>query len=254
MAGLVHSQLQSAARRALDLLFPPLCIVCREPVTDPRSLCPDCWSAIRFLDAPMCASCGLPFEIPIAEGTLCAACHARPPSFDRARAVMRYDDASRGAILAFKHGDRLDLVPAFAHWLARTGADLISGAEVIVPVPLHRSRLWMRRFNQSAEIARALGKSTRIPVASGVLVRSKRTPSQGAMPSASARRRNVQGAFEVADGQAGTVAGRTILLVDDVLTTGSTVDACARALKRAGAARVYVLALARVVATTGVAI
>jgi ComF family protein len=139
-------------------------------------------------------------------------------------------------------------VPGFANWLARAGAELLSDADAIVPVPLHPIRLWARRYNQSAELARALSRRSGIPVAMDLLVRSKRTPSQGAMPSAGARRRNVQGAFKVSEAGKANVAGRTILLVDDVLTTGSTVDSCSRTLKRAGAARVYVLALARVVA------
>jgi ComF family protein len=202
----------------------------------------------------MCERCGVPFEIPIAEGTLCAACHARPPSFDRARAVMRYDDASKGPILAFKHGDRLDLVPSFAHWLERAGAELIAETDAIVPVPLHRARLWTRRYNQSAELVRALGRRCGKPLDTALLVRAKRTASQGAMPSAGARRRNVQGAFRVPSARTESAVGGTFLLVDDVLTTGSTVDACARALKRAGATRVYVLALARVVAPAAPAI
>jgi ComF family protein len=236
-----------AARAVLDLVYPPLCIVCREPVTDPDSLCPSCWQTLHFLDGPCCAACGLPFEIDPGEGTLCGACLARPPDFDKARAIVRYDEASRKPVLALKHADRLDLVPAFGRWLDRTGRPLLAECDMVVPVPLHRSRLWKRRYNQSAELARALARRAGVPAEPLVLTRSRPTPSQGEMPSASARRRNVQGAFAVPKHCRNTVRDRRVLLVDDVLTTGATANACARALKRAGARSVFVLALARVV-------
>ena len=230
----------------LDLLFPPLCIACREPSAS-AGFCAACWSVIQFLDGPVCACCGIPFDVPL-EDTLCAACLARPPAFDTARAILRYDDQSRGPILALKHADRLDLVPGFALWLERAGRDLATTSDLIVPVPLHRGRLWRRRYNQAAELARALARRTGLALETGILIRSRATPSQGMMASAKARRRNMLGAFKVPD--RARVAGRNILLVDDVVTTGATAEAASRALKRAGAARVQVLALARVVRAT----
>lgn len=247
MQGQLKGVMKEVARGALDLFFPPLCISCREQVSEPGSLCATCWSAIQFLDGPACATCGLPFELETIGETLCAACHAAPPAFDKARAVMRYDDASKGPILAFKHGDRLDLVPGFARWLERGGRDVLSEASVIVPVPLHPTRLWSRRYNQSAELGRAIARLIDKPMEPQLLTRVRRTPSQGEMVSARARRRNVRGAFRVAPERAQLAKGQNVLLVDDVLTTGATVDACAKALKRAGAAKVFVLALARVV-------
>jgi len=229
----------------VDLLFPPLCVSCREPLGAGHGFCADCWNKIAFLDGPMCDCCGLQFAFDPGEGTRCAACLARPPAFDRARAIFAYDENSRAPILALKHADRLDLVPGFAHWLERTGAALLNGSDLIVPVPLHRWRLWQRRYNQAAELARALGQRTSKAVSVQALERTRPTESQGAMASAGGRRRNVQGAFRVPE--PGRVADRSILLVDDVLTTGATAEACARALKRAGAARVQILALARVV-------
>jgi ComF family protein len=234
-------------RAALDLLFPPLCIICRETVREPGSLCPDCWQTISFLDGPGCIACGLPFELDPGAQTRCAACLARPPAFDNARSVMRYDEHSRDPILALKHADRHDVAPAFARWMTRTGADLITAADMIVPVPLHRRRLWGRRYNQSALLARALSKITAKPFDPLSLIRIRQTPSQGEMPSAKARRRNVRGAFKVDPARVASVKGQNILLIDDVLTTGATVDACARALKRAGAKTVNVLTIARVV-------
>lgn len=236
-----------AGRAALDLLFPPLCIACRGPVAEPHSLCAACWSEIGFLDGPECDLCGLPFEIDPGPGTLCARCHAEPPVFDRARSAMRYDEASKAPILALKRADRLDIVPAFARWLERTGAPLLEHADLIVPVPLHRMRLWQRRFNQAALLAAALERACGVPADPMALVRIKPTKSQGAMPSASARRRNVQGAFRVPAARKPRLAGRTVLLVDDVYTTGATLESCARTLKRAGASRVLALTLARVV-------
>jgi ComF family protein len=231
----------------LDLLFPPLCMACRVPVAAP-GLCGPCWSGVTFLDGPACGRCGLPFPVALGEESLCAACLARPPAFDSARAILAYDEKSRGAILALKHADRLDLVPGFARWLARAGRQALARGEVIVPVPLHRVRLWRRRYNQAAELARRLGREQGIGVAPLALVRTRSTQSQGVMVSARARRRNVLGAFRVPD--PAFVAGRRVLLVDDVMTTGATAEACARALRRAGAAEVHVLALARVVRAT----
>jgi ComF family protein len=234
----------AAAKAVLDLLFPPLCIGCRAPVAD-AGFCAACWSKLSFLDGPACACCGLPFPVALEGENLCAACLARPPALDQARAILAYDEHSRGAILALKHADRLELVPGFARWLARTGEALIAQSDVIVPVPLHRARLWQRRYNQSAELARKLARGWKREFDPFALVRSRATPSQGAMTSAKARRRNVLSAFRVPD--PGRVKGKCVLLLDDVLTTGATAEACARALKRAGAAKVHVLALARVV-------
>src|SRR6185295_14059020 len=150
-----------AGRRALDLVFPPLCVVCRARVGDPHALCAKCWSSMSFLEGALCARCGAPFDIDPGTETVCGPCYARPRAFDRARALVRYDDASKPLILAFKHGDRLDHAPAFANWLERVGRQLLDETDMVVPVPLHRWRLWLRRYNQAAVLSAriaALGK------------------------------------------------------------------------------------------------
>lgn len=231
----------------IALIYPPLCPVCAEPVAGGAGLCPTCWTAIHFLDGAVCSQCGTPFEVDPGSPTLCAACLAKPPAYAAARAVMRYDDASKPPILALKHADRLDLAPTLSEWMARTGRAMLAEADLIVPVPLHWRRLWKRRYNQSAELARPLARKAGIVFAPEVLSRRRPTPSQGEMPSAKARRRNVLGAFRVPPRRKPDVAGKTVLVIDDVMTTGATAEACTRALMRAGAKKVYVLALARAV-------
>lgn len=227
---------------AVDALLPPLCLSCREPVDRQGALCADCWKRIDFLGPPQCACCGLPFSFAMAEQSLCAGCLAAPPPYRRLRAATRYGDIGRKLILGYKHGDQLHMTPALAGWLDRAGGELLAEAELIVPVPLHRWRLLGRRYNQAALLALALGKRHGVPVAVDGLIRRRRTRPQGGL-----RRRqrllNLAGAFQ---GRADRVAGKRVLLIDDVVTTGATIAACARALTAAGAARVEVLALARV--------
>lgn len=235
-------------RRVLDAVLPPLCLCCGTVVAEPGSLCPQCWTGMGFLAPPLCHACGHPFDLdPGAEGAvLCGPCLAKAPPWARARAVLRYDDASKPLVLRFKHADRLEGAPAFARWMARAGADLLADTDVIVPVPLHRWRLLARRYNQAAVLAMALGRLSGVAVVPDALARLRRTPSQGHMDREQ-RRRNVSGAFAVPARRRAAVAGRRVLLVDDVLTTGATTGECARVLLKTGAASVDVLTLARVV-------
>ncbi|MDH3593657.1 MAG: ComF family protein [Rhodospirillales bacterium] len=234
------------SKLALDALLPPRCLACGGPVDRSGALCAGCWERIDFVAPPYCACCGFPFAFDLGPGTLCGACTRDPPAFERARFVMRYDEASKGLVLGFKHGDRTEGAPTFAAWLARAGRDLLAEADLLIPVPLHRFRLFARRYNQAALLCRALGRSTGLQVVPDLLTRRRNTPPQGRL-SPAARRRNVAGAFAVAPARRGALQGRRVLLVDDVMTTGATISACARVLLRAGAAAVDVLVLTRVV-------
>ena len=208
---------------------------------------PRAWSRVAFLEDPVCDGCGAGFEMdggPFAAAR-CAACLAQPYAFDRARAACVYDDASRGLILKFKHGDQQPFAPLFARWIARSAAPLLDQADAVVPVPLHRLRLLSRRFNQAAEIARPLARDAGLDYLPDALIRTTHTTTQGGK-SARGRRLNVRKAFEVSEAGRRRIKGRRILLVDDVLTTGATAEACARALIEAGARAVDLAVIARV--------
>jgi len=234
------------ALTALDLALPPRCIGCGERVDANGLVCAACWARLTFIAPPFCDSCGAPFDFAVEGQRRCAACYANPPPYDRARAAVLYDEGSRGLILGFKHGDRLHAAPAFGAWAARAGAELLEDADLIVPVPLHRWRLIERRYNQAALIAEHAARHTGVRHIPDLLIRHRPTPSQGDM-GPTARARNVAGAFRLSPRHADRVKGSRIVLVDDVLTTGATIGACARVLRRGGAARIDVLTLARVV-------
>ncbi len=209
-------------------------------------LAPSVWGRLEFIAAPQCAACGWPFEFEVGEGSLCVACLARRPAYGMARSALKYNDASRDLVLGFKHADKTHAAPAFVPWMMTAGRDVLSGADLLVPVPLHRLRLIARRYNQAALIAHALAKCAKVPVLPDALLRIRSTPPQGHL-NAKQRRRNVRKAFAVNPKRAKQVAGKTIVLIDDVYTTGATAEECARILLKAGARAVHVLTLARVV-------
>lgn len=237
------ARIVGAARALLDLLLPIRDFDGEAAQT--AGLPARQWSRIAFLEDPVCDGCGSPFEFDPGPGVRCAACTARPRAFDRARAACLYDEASRDLILKLKHADRTDLAGLMACWLSRSARPLLEDADVVVPVPLHRWRLLRRRYNQAAEIARPLSRDHGLAYLPDVLERVRNTAIQGGK-SASGRRRNVGGAFAVREAARDRLAGRRVLLVDDVLTTGATAQACARALKAAGAAAVHVAVIAKV--------
>jgi ComF family protein len=235
-----------AARAAMDFVYPPVCPVSGEPVDAPGRIAPAAWAMLRFLTEPLCVRCGLPFEFEAGPDMECAACATAPPIVHRTRAALVYDDASRRLILEFKHAARTDALSTFASWMAGASAASVAATDRIVPIPLHPARLRMRRFNQSALLARALAERTGKPFDPDSLLRVRATPTQ-AGKSAAGRARNVAGAFRVRPTHAETVAGAHVLLVDDVRTTGATLEAAARALKTAGARQVDAVTLLRVV-------
>jgi ComF family protein len=239
---------RQVGRTVVDGILPPRCLACGEIVGEPDSLCGRCWSAITFFAPPWCVNCGLPFPYPMGEGAVCAACARERMSWDRARAVMRYDKNSRRLVLSLKHGDRTHLARALGGWMQRAGGDILDGADLIVPVPLHWTRLFTRRYNQAGLLAHAVHAAGGPPVAPDWLVRRRRTPSQGRLGPL-ARARNVRGAFQLRPGR--SVQGKRLVIVDDVLTTGATVEECARVLRRAGAEWVGVLTLARALRAGG---
>jgi ComF family protein len=238
--------LSGAAGIVVNLALPPTCLACRRPVGATGGLCSHCWSRAGFIERPFCERLGTPFPHDAGEQLLSPAAIADPPAYERARAVARYSDVTRELVHLLKYGDRLDLAPSLGQWMARAGAELLADADALVPVPLHWARLWQRRFNQSAALAHAVAAVASVPVADQVLVRTRATPPQIGLARAE-RARNVQGAFAVPRAARIDVKGKKLVIVDDVLTSGATADACARVLRRAGAANVDVLVLARVV-------
>jgi ComF family protein len=237
--------LRGAGRVVLDAALPPLCPACRKPVAEDGGLCPGCWAQLSFITPPYCERLGIPFAYDPGPGVLSMQAIADPPAYQRARAAVRYDDIARTLVHALKYGDRLDLAPTLGRWMVQAGAPLLAEADALIPVPLHWRRLWWRRFNQSAALAEVIAARVKLPVAHA-LARVKATRQQVGL-TASERALNVQGAFRVREQARADVKGRRFVLVDDVLTSGATIDACTRVLLRAGAASVDVLVFARVV-------
>lgn len=234
-----------ARRAALDTLYPPTCLACRSATGEADALCPKCWGQMRFIERPFCDRLGTPFEQDLGEDLLSPQAVTNPPAFHRARAVARFEDGpARRLVHRLKYSDRGELARPMGAWMARAGADVLADADAIVPAPLHRARLWSRKFNQAAALAREVARRSEKPYEPDLLVRVKATRSQVGL-TREQRAQNVQGAFRCPEGAC--VKGRRVVLVDDVLTSGATANAATRALLRAGAERVDVIVFARVV-------
>ena len=235
----------AAAVAVVDVVYPPSCIHCASALGAPHGLCPACWRAMPLIEEPFCNRLGLPFAADLGPGLLSVAALADPPVFGRARAVARHEGPARVLVHRLKFGDRLELALPMGRWMARAGAVLLGEADAIVPVPLHPVRLWRRRANQAAALGVVVSKASGVSLQADWLLRSKATRPQVGL-SRSERGLNLQGSFRVPAAAKPVLAGRRIVLVDDVLTTGATANACSRVLLRAGAASVDVLTFARV--------
>lgn len=245
----VVAALFSGARRVgtgvLDRVLPPVCTACRRPVARAHALCGACWSGLMPIERPYCERLGIPFGYDIGEGALSAEAIADPPVFDRARAAVLFEGPARDLVHALKYHDRTEAARLIGRMSARAGAEILADADVLVPMPLHRNRLWTRKFNQAALIAFEVGRACGVAVDPEALARIRSTRPQVGLGERE-RVANVRGAFKVPGSHAAVIAGRRVVLIDDVLTTGATASAATRALRRAGAARVDVLTFARV--------
>ena len=238
--------IQAHLSRALDVILPPRCVISGEIVERQGMLSPQGWTGLEFIASPFCKSCGVPFDYTLEEGAHCTQCLDFPPAYNSARAALRYNDASRDLILGFKHGDKTYAVKAFLPWLERAGKDMLESADYLVPVPLHPMRLLKRRYNQAALMAYALSNKTGVPCDPLGLRRVRSTPPQGHMNTGD-RHKNVRKAFAVGERFSKKIEDKNIVLIDDVYTTGATVRECTKVLKAAGAVRVDILTLARIV-------
>jgi ComF family protein len=239
--------LNHAARLALDIALPTLCVSCREPV-DGEGVCASCWAKLSFIAPPYCPRLGIPFVYDPGPELLSMEAIASPPAYQRGRAAVRYDEVARTLVHALKYQDRTDLAPAMGRWMARAGHELLESADMLIPVPLHWRRGWSRRYNQSGALAHVVARQSGVKLRGDLLRRLRATEQQVGL-SRPQRASNVQGAFGVSADRRSDIHGRRVVLIDDVLTSGATVDACARALLRAKAAQVDVLVFARVVDT-----
>jgi len=246
LAGALAGGARRLGRAAVDLVYPPSCLACRAATSAPGTLCPVCWTQMRFIERPFCERLGTPFAQDLGPGLISPEAMADPPVWQRARAVAAYDEGpARALVQRLKYHDRMDIAGSLGRWMARAGADLLDGTDCLVPVPLHRWRLAARRFNQAAALARAVSSHCGVPLDVAALERVKPTPAQVGLSKAQ-RAANVQGAFKAPEEAKGRLSGLRVVLVDDVLTSGATTNAAARALLRGGAAHVDVLVFARV--------
>lgn len=241
----IKRRMAALAEGAARILFPPLCGGCRTIVSIPGSLCGACWRELRLIERPWCEVLGTPFQFDMGAGAVSPAAIADPPAFDRARSAVAYTGVARRMAQALKFSDRTDLAPWMALWMLRVGSELIADADLVVPVPLHRRRFLWRRFNQSAELGRAVAAAASLRFDPELVARRRHTRQQVGL-GRTERDENVRGAFVVASEARERLRGRRVLVIDDVYTTGATVSAVARSLKRAGAAGVDVLTFARV--------
>lgn len=230
----------------LDLILPPRCFDCGEITSEHHTLCALCWKNCTFLSPPWCSLCGWPFPFETPQQTLCIHCYRLPPLFTECRSALAYHSNSRHFILKLKQGDATYLAPSLGKLMARVGQDILSKTELLIPVPLHWTRLFMRQYNQATLLSNQVSHLTNIPTRTGLIKRHRSTPKQG-YRNRKERAANVRGAFTVPFEKKPLIKGKSLTLVDDVFTTGATLTECARVLLKEGAKEVRVLTLARVI-------
>ena len=231
-------------RHLLNFLFPPQCLICNSQVSAQGTLCLTCWQNVQFITEPYCVCCGYPFDFTLGKDALCGECLREMPLFAHARSVFRYNEHSRALVLKLKYADQAHLAGVYGTWLANFGKDVITASDLIIPVPLHYWRFVGRRYNQSALLAFALKKRTGLPVLPDGLRRIRATKPQPGL-TRKQRQKNVAGAFAVSARAAPEIRGKTVLLIDDVMTTSATIEQCTKVLLSAGAMHINVLTLAR---------
>lgn len=244
---LVHKRFHEFARQAnkslIDYLFPPVCLNCLTPLEVPHKVCSDCWQNIDFLIAPLCEVKGTPFPFDLEPGTISATALKNPPHYDKARGVATYEGTMKELIHKLKYNDRHELLNLLVAWMKTAGIELIQQSDLIIPIPLYKSRQWERRFNQSALLAKRLSEQSNIPYECSILLRKKKTRSQVGLTSKE-RYQNLKNAFVIEETKKNKLEGKSILVIDDVITTGATINSAAIALKKSGAKSVNILSLA----------
>ena len=233
-------------KTGINTILPPRCIVTGKPVLKQGTVDADFWATLHFLGEPCCIKCGYPFLYKAHKDMLCPYCLKSPPNYNKHRSALAYNDASKQLILPFKHGDRISITSSLAKWMEQAGASLIDEADIIIPVPLHRWRLFSRRYNQAALLAHKIANNSKIPCYADALIRTRPTPSQGHLNSTE-RQHNVKNAFIISPHHLQKLKGKCILLIDDVYTTGATVKECTRTLYSGGVSSVNALTLSCII-------
>jgi ComF family protein len=239
-AGGLSPLLRRFSRSLLQVVYPPQCVACEAATMSAKALCPACWAAMPLIEAPCCDRLGIPFAVDYGAGLISPAAIADPPRFDRARAVALHRDGARALVTQLKFGERLDLAHVMGTMMAQAGREVLGQADVLVPVPLHWFRLWRRRFNQAVLLADVVSDISGVPVARHALRRIRHTRPQLGLDR-EARRQNLVKAFAIVPDRLEAIRGRAVVLIDDVRTTSSTLNACAHILRKAGAARIDAL-------------
>lgn len=239
-----NAKIKPVANRLLDIIYPPRCIMCMGNVHENGNICATCWGDVNFISDPQCELCGFPFDFDTQIELICAGCMKEKPRFAKARAVFLYDDASRKMITSFKYNDRTENRTAYARWMARVGADMLKDADILVPVPIHFGKLFLRKYNQAGILAQELVKISGGRCILNALIRKRYTKTQAGF-NRNLRFKNIKGAFAVNQKHLSKLQNKKILLIDDVITTGATAEECTKILLKAGVAKVEVLTLAK---------